>query len=394
MVKIGFFGVKRGKTYFDILKKEEERAKIVAVCDSDPEVKKKFLVTPVFDDFDSFLEYGKEQGMNAVFLANFFNQHTPYAIRCMEAGMDVISECTASSTMKECVELVRAVERTGRKYMLAENYPFMASKLEMARIVEGDTLGTLLYAEGEYNHTGDIDELKRLTPSKYHWRAWMPRTYYLTHALGPIMYMTKSEPKYISGRCATSGLLEEIKDFRPNSDGVGMMFCEMDNGMIARFTGCTAMASDYGRYRICGDKGSTESGEYINNMVRVLYHGFTTPESAPQSQMYKADFSRYGEKGKLAAASGHGGSDYWVVQQMLDYFENGTLPYFDVYRATMMSATAILGWRSAMNHGENLRIPDFRNDADRLLYENDADTPFPDENGNGATIPCATRMLK
>ncbi|MCQ2427678.1 MAG: Gfo/Idh/MocA family oxidoreductase [Clostridia bacterium] len=393
MIKIGFFGAKRGKTYIDLIGKFADEAEITAICEADEAVRAKFTDIPCFDNFDAFLSYGKDQGMNAVFLANFFNEHTPYAIRCMEAGMDIISECTAASTMKECVELVRAVERTGRKYMLAENYPFMASKLEMKRIVNEGSLGSLLYAEGEYNHTGDIAELKKLTPTKYHWRAWMPRTYYLTHALGPIMHMTGSYPKYVSGRCASSALLEEIKDFRPNTDGVGMMFCEMDNGMIARFTGCTAMASDYGRYRICGDRGSVEFGEYLNNMVRVLYHSFTTPEGAPQSSLYKPDFSRYGADGKAAANAGHGGSDYWVIRHMINYFAHDIAPFFDVYVATMMSATAILGWKSAMNHGENLEVPDFRREEDRLRWENDADTPFPDSEGNGATIPCATRLL-
>ena len=59
-----------------------------------------------------------------------------------------------------------------------------------------------------------------------------------------------------------------------------------------------------------------------------------------------------------------------------------------------MSATAILGWRSCLNHGENYRIPDFRNEEERRAVEKDDLTPFPDETGGGATLPPSTHYGK
>ena len=396
MIKIGVFGAWRGGSYISIMSKEKDDIEIVAICDKD-EGKlasyKDFPAEALFTDFDKFLAYGKSKGMNAIFLCNFFNEHARYAIRCMEEGLDVISECTAAPTLKECVDLVRCVERTGRKYMLAENYPFMTSNLVMENVINGGTLGTILYAEGEYNHSASTPDLRVLTPFKYHWRAWMPRTYYVTHAMGPLMYMTKSMPKYVSGRAASSDLLYQIKDFRPNSDGVGMMFCEMDNGMIARFTGCTAMASDYSRYRICGDRGSVEWGGACGEKVRLLYESYTKPEGVEETcRMLEPDLSELGEKFEKAKQAGHGGGDYWIVQHMIEYFRDGIEPFFNVYRGVAMSATAILGWRSALSHGENFKIPDFSKEEERCIYENDTANPFPDAEGRGVTIPCATRQ--
>ena len=197
-IKLGMFGAWRGSSYVELISAEDPSVvQIIAVCDKQAKQLdnvKGLENARLFSDFDEFLSYGKQAGMNAVFLANYFHQHAPYAIKCMEAGMDVVSECTSASTLKECVELVRCVERTGRKYMIAENYPFMTLNLEMKRIIDGGTLGTFLYAEGEYNHSGTIETMKYLTPYKYHWRAWMPRTYYVTHAMGPLMYMTDCMP--------------------------------------------------------------------------------------------------------------------------------------------------------------------------------------------------------
>ena len=397
-IRVGVFGAWRGNSYIKLMM-EEERIELVAICDKNihtQEKKNDFKDIALFEDFDEFLEYGKKNGMNAVFLANYFHQHAPYAIKAMEAGMDVVSECTAAGTLKECVELVEAVERTGRKYMIAENYPFMTKNLKMNQIIETGALGRLVYAEGEYNHSGNNDELKNLTPGPWHWRAWMPRTYYVTHAMGPLMYMTKTMPKYVSARAAHSDLLYELKDWRHNYDALGMMFCEMDNGMVARFTGCTAMASDYSRYRICGDIAGVEDGDNIaDGAVRMFYFQHTKPADWEENvKLFPADLKEFGEKGIRAEKAGHGGGDYWVVQHMIDYFADGIEPFFNVYRAVAMSATGILGWRSCLNHGENYKVPDFTNIEERNAVRNDDLTPFPDENGNGITLPCALPFEK
>ncbi len=399
-VRLGMFGAWRGSAYLrEIASRDRDEIRIVAVCDKQADKLERaqgLEDARLFPDFDSFLEYGRSVGMNAVFLANYFHQHAPFAIRAMEAGMDVVSECTAAATLKECVELVRCVERTGRKYMLAENYPFSTRNMEMKRIVEGGTLGSLLYAEGEYNHSGTLEDLRELTPFRYHWRAWMPRTYYVTHAMGPLMYLTGSMPKYVSARAAHSALLEEIRAFRPNDDGMARMFCEMDNGMTASFTGCTAQASDYSRYRLVGDRGSVELG-YADHAdeVRLFYEEYTKPAGVTERDVYlKPDLDYWGEAAKEALNHGHGGGDYWIVQNLVDYFARGKVPFFDVYKGVAMSATAILGWRSCLNHGENFRIPDFSREEERRLVESDDLTPFPDENGAGATLPPSTRYGK
>ena len=392
-IKIGMFGAWRGNSYIrSIAHRDPDEIRLVAICDKQAD--KLARVEGVegvefFPDFDSFLEYGLKTGMNAVFLANYFHQHAEYAIRAMEAGMDVVSECTSAATLKGCVDLVRCVERTGRKYIIAENYPFSTKNLEMKRIADSGALGTFLYAEGEYNHSGPIEMLQELTPYKYHWRAWMPRTYYVTHAMGPLMYITNSMPKYVSARAAHSNLLEKIRDFRPNDDGIGRMFCEMDNGMIASFTGCTAMASR-SRYRICGDIASIEWNGYgdTQGKVRLFYEDYTKPESVAECENYlEPDLDYWGEKAKEAINAGHGGGDFWIVQNLVDCFANGKPAFFDVYKGVAMSATGILGWRSALNHGENFKIPDFSKEEERKLVENDDLTPFPNDQGEGATLP-------
>lgn len=94
---------------------------------------------------------------------------------------------------------------------------------------------------------------------------------------------------------------------------------------------------------------------------------------------------------ELAEKAGHGGGDFWVVYYFIEALKNGTTPYFDVYKSVAMSAVGILGWRSCLENGKEYVIPDFKNEEERALYENDDLSPFPDENGI-ASLPCSIKF--
>ena len=387
-IKIGVFGCWRGQAHMDTIG-AIDGFELVAVADKDdnrlnearnhcnPD-KVQFLHT-----FDELLDTGIE----AVVLCDYFTTHAEHAIKAMERGVAVLSECTAAHTLKGCVELCRAVERTGGRYMLGENYPFSKSNTELARLARSGILGKITYGEGEYNHSGPADFLKSLTPEKYHWRAWLARTYYSTHALGPLMYMGQSMPKYITAHAVHSDVLEQIADVRHNDDALGMMCCEMDDGSLFRFTGCTAMASNSG-YRIVGERGSAETGRFLGEKIGLHFNHWEVPEGEECDRTYDPEWPSNAE---LADRTGHGGGDFWVMYDFLQYLRGEEDVFFDVYRACAMSACGILGWRSCLEHGKMYKIPDFRNEEERKLIENDDLSPFPDENGNGATLPASLR---
>lgn len=386
-IKFGIFGLWRGGSFLPIIR-QVPGCRVTAVCEKNEETLKwnekeiRERNIRVCSDFDELLD----SGIDAVFLCNYFHQHAPYAVRAFEKGVAVISECTAASTLKECAELCDAYEKYGGKYMLAENYPYTAARLEMEKRCQDGTFGKILYAEGEYNHSGSRDMLKDLTPGPNHWRAHLARTYYCTHALGPLMYSTKQVPVQVSAYAVSSPELKKLDDFRHNTDGIGMLNCLTDGGALFRFTGCTAMASPSGGYRICGDRGGIETGRSLGDQVQLFYHSWLAPEGVPSNQIYTPDFP---EEYRDAVNAGHGGGDYVEVCKFADYLRTGELPFFDVYKACAMSACGILGWRSCLEKGKPYAIPDFRDKAQRDAVRSDDLTPFPDEDGK-ATLPCRT----
>ena len=117
-LRIGILGMGRGIDLAENLSLLDD-CEIVAFCENNAQRAAAGLENfgrevPVFEDFDTFLE----QELDAVVLANYFHEHTPYAIKCFEKNIHVLSECISNGTMAEGVELLRAYEKSDSIYML------------------------------------------------------------------------------------------------------------------------------------------------------------------------------------------------------------------------------------------------------------------------------------
>ena len=116
-IKIGVLGGFRGASMIKYAN-VAQNAELVAVCDKLPEVLKRNKEVygedgiAYYDNFEDFIKHD----MDAVVLANYANEHAPFAIRCMKEGKHVFSEVLPVQTMKEAVELIECVEETGMIY--------------------------------------------------------------------------------------------------------------------------------------------------------------------------------------------------------------------------------------------------------------------------------------
>ena len=387
-VKIGIFGLGRGGSFYNTIM--VNNGEIVAVCDKSEEklaeAKEKIgRDVATYTDFDEFINH---EGMEAVFLCNYFHEHAPYAIKALEKNIHVLSECTSNGTMAEGVALVRAAEKSKAIYMLSENYPYMVFNQEMHKVCRSGNLGKVLFAEGEYNHPfdviGDNKDFKGLHPHGKHWRQLLPRTYYITHSLAPLMYITGAFPRRVTAMACYMARPED--DFYGDTllpDRAAVIMTLNDDESVFRVTGCASFGGHENSYRICGSKGQIENirgGKEIN----VLYNGWETPEGQERKQRYTPEFE--GEDRELIEKTGHGGGDYFVIKEFFNCIREGKKHMFDEYFATTMASVAILGHRSLLEKGVPYDIPDFRKEEDRVKYENDHITPFYGSDGSEPTI--------
>lgn len=392
-LKIGVFGVGRGMDIAENFKLLN--CDIVAVCDFHDERREGAKAklddgVAIYKDFDSFIEHD----MDAVILANYFHEHAPYAIKCFEKGIHVFSECISNGTMAEGIELIRAFEKSNSIYMLAENYPQMKFNREMKRVCDTGTLGKILFAEGEYNHPGDPKDAvfrKRFNYFEKHWRNYLPRTYYHTHSLGPIMRATGATPKTVT---AFASYMPNTGDETPNAsycgDRVAVMMTHNDDGSIFRFTGNATFGGHNNTYRICGTQGQIENVRGLGEQVMLRYNEWQLPEGAEENKLYDPEWNDKDED--LIKTSGHGGADYLTARIFVECIRDNKQPEhpFDIYSAVNMSSVGILAHRSSLEGGKPYAIPDFRNEEDCKLYENDRISPFYGSDGSEPTIPCCT----
>ena len=390
-IKIGVFGAGRGIDIAENFMYQD--CEIVALCDFNEKrrnagLERLALDIPAFSDFDEFAE----QEMDAVILANYFHEHTPYAVKCFEKGIHVFSECISNGTMAQGVELIRAFEKSNSIYMLAENYPQMIFNREMKRVCDGGTLGKVLYAEGEYNHPfrpDDIEFNKGYVYFPEHWRNYLPRAYYLTHSLAPLMWSTGATPVKVNATAVFSPIVETATA-RQVGDRAAIITTQNDDGSVYKVSGCAAFGAHHNAYRICGENGQIENVRGMGDKVMLRYSDWAIPEGMEEVNLYEPAWNDKDED--IINSSGHGGGDYIVSRMFLDCIREGRQPEhpYDIYSAVTMASVAILAHRSILNGGAVYEIPDFSKEECRKEYENDNQTPFFGTDGSQPNIPCCS----
>lgn len=392
-IKIGVFGAGRGRSYMS-LSRDPLNMDLVAVCEKKEDLMEWALKgRPDIARYTDFDEFIKHPDMEAVFLANYFHEHAPYAIKAIKAGKHVYSECAAIGTLKEGVELCEAVEASDKVYMFGENHPFTKFGLEMKKLYDADEIGEVMYAEGEYNHptTGKPPTSWPLSDGPMHWRIWSASTYYCTHGMGPLMYVTGQYPTEVNARSIllgsdsdpvnkgtiTTGFNRKgLKD-----SGGSVMMVQMSNGSVFRVFG-TGIPGHSIYYRFHGTKGAMECtrgpGYFGPGGLRVWHEPLHLRRSDVEEKIYFPEWPAYADAVQNA---GHAGGDFWAAYFFADSIRNGTKPVFDVYDGCAMSAVGICGWQSALNEGNTMKIPNFRDKEDREKYRSNNLSPFPNHPG-------------
>ncbi len=374
LIRVGVVGLGRGQSFMNAAT-ELVGMKLVALCDTWAEklaeVGKKHNVA-TYTDYDKFLEHD----MDAVVLANFFHEHAPFAIKALAAGKHVMSETSACKTIGEGVALCRAVEKSGKTYMFAENYPFSSANQELRRLYQTGEIGQVRYAEGEYNHSIDEPGRLGLSPGYAHWRNWLPSTYYCTHALAPLMYMTDTMPVSVN----SLSIVEEPMQ-SPNTTRIGdmgsLILARMDNGAVFRIFGLMLSSEHSVKYTLHGEKGliATAEPNHWSN-VRIYHEKWLLGAGKPNHVSYAPAWPEHAD---LAAKAGHGGGDFWTNFHFSNAIRSGKAPYLDVYRGVAMSSVGILAWKSALQEGTPFAVPDFKSEKARASHENDDWSPFPED---------------
>ena len=113
-VRIGVLGAYRGTSMINYCKRADH-AEVVAICDKNPEAldaqraAADGLDIAFYDNFEDFIKHD----MDAVVLANYANEHAPFAIKCLKAGKHVYSEKPLAADLEEGKALLALAKEKG-----------------------------------------------------------------------------------------------------------------------------------------------------------------------------------------------------------------------------------------------------------------------------------------
>lgn len=392
-IKVGIFGAGRGLDLAQYFKKLG--CEIVAICDFnksrlDLDQIESEHNAKTYMDFDEFINHG----FDVVVLANFFHEHSKYAIKCFKKNIHVLCECLSNVTMAEGVELLSEFKNSKSIYMLAENYPQLIYNREIKKVCDSGTLGDFVYAEGEYNHpisAYDKFYMKNYNYHPTHWRNYLPRTYYLTHSLGPIMNATGATPKKVTAFPVFMPADKDEPNFSYVGDIASFIMTQNDDGSVFKFSASTNYGAYNSSYRIIGKKGQIENLRGMDDKIMLRYNPWDVPEGQQEINCYSAEWNDPDEE-ELKKGVGHSGADYLTVRYFLDCVKARKQPEFpfDIVSAVNMASVAILAHRSVLNGSIPFEIPDLTKEQDIKKYKDDNLSPFWQDN-NPPTVPCCSR---
>ena len=377
-LKIAFLGTgPRGESLIHTYKLHD-KLEFVSLCDSQHGCAQRVAANCFPDQsvkiYGSYEELLKGPAFDLLFIAIDPDAQVDYAVDAMNRGIHVMTEVPAAFSIKQCRALVDAVEKTGAKYQLAEQTRYWHFIRQFREMADGGEFGKIVYAEGHYHHYlpayDDFVELgtgrhigsddpclyanPELRPS---WRGRCLRNpiFYLPHTLSPLLSVTGGRITKVA--CfGTRPLSYVAKGFGYRD----MQHAIMYNCDDILFSVRASFSMPHGDnnltgthwYQVKGTKASVETPRSTIDGGKKWTVDGDWSEMPMQTEDTQAD--------DHIRNSGHGGSDFYPIDAMVNAILNDETPQMDVYKAVETAAPAILAAESCEKGGIMIEVPDFR----------------------------------
>jgi predicted dehydrogenase len=352
-VRCGVAGLGRGKLFVSILEKIPG-CRVVAVCDPNPVVLGEFGRYKRCTDYDELLD----TGLDLVAVISPGPEHAAQSVKALGRGAHVLCETPCVYSVAEAEAVIRAVRRSGRKYMLAENYIWMGWFETLRQWHREGRFGTIIYAEGDYTH--DCRDIMLLDDGKYiayrererhpkrakSWRAThLPPLSYSSHTLGPLLTL-------MGDRAVESTALSAGGRTTPDLGTVDLEvgILKTAGGAAIRLTNGFTVAHPMAlHYKIVGTRGSA----VVTSMDSCTIFHYSDADAGGSSAWQSLPV-KFGPRadGKDSAAA--------MTEEFVGAIVRGTPAPIDEYQSMDMVVPGVLAHESAMAGGRTLAVPDFR----------------------------------
>jgi len=380
-------GANRGQTFIEAAKRQAGQVELVALCDTNPDALLKWQNEDGIRCYHDYQQLLDDENVDVVCIATPVPLHARQAILALESGKHVLSEVTAAYTMDECWDLVEAVERTKKTYMMAENYCYMRENLLLQNMVEQGVFGDITYASGAYLH--DCRELLWNENEELTWRGDLRGKYYgntyPTHSLGPVsrwLGIGKTDRYKTTATWGTRSLA--IPDFaarnfphRPeyfapgafpgNDNAITMLKTEKGIVVEIRVDWASPRPHNMARHELQGTRASYTTQEpgresliWIEGRSETNSKGVAGKWEAVSNYYQEFEHPLWREHLLDAEKAGHGGGDFFVLREFAAAIREERAPMIDVYDAVTWSCITPLSMKSIDENNGAVEVPDFK----------------------------------
>jgi len=357
-LRCGVAGLGRGRLFVDIFDRLPG-CEVVAVCDSNPKALAPYPHLSGWTDFGEFLE----AGLDVVAVITPGPCHAEQSIRAMEAGAHVLCETPCVYSLAEARSVLSTARRTGRRYMLAEDYLWMGWVEGVKARVDAGDLGEIVYAEGDYTH--DCRDIMLATPDGFipyarrdehphavkTWRAThLPPILYCSHTLAPLLHLMQD--RVVSAVGVATGT-HTAPDLGTIDLEAGLFRTE--KGAVIRLTNGFTVACPFSlSYNLIGTAGSIKAANYGRFQARWYSDRAVPPMTGWEDLPTPADWTQRRDGAPHVEA---------MVREFLQCIADDAPSPLDACRSMEFVLPGILAHESAMHGGVKLDMPDLRREA-------------------------------
>lgn len=288
-----------------------------------------------------------DSDVEAVIVATNVSTHCDISIDCLNAGKHVLCEIPNITSVEEAKKLYNAVKANpDQKFMVAENCCYWAFVHAWKKMYDDGLLGDIVYAESDYLHAH-----KEVVPNgEITWRSYMPSITYMTHNLGPLLYILGDTCDEVSGYISGINPIEDIHPAPP--DGVAMIKTKKGT-LIKIYIGFGVHHQYAHNFAIYGSKGSLENQRgkgFEDNNTLASFESIPYIHNEIEIPI-RAGFPH-------ASAEGHGGADPKMMEAFVDCILKDEKPPLDIEFGINIALPGIFADISSKHGGKVFKMPD------------------------------------
>jgi len=333
-IGIGIIGVgRRGIAHLRIFS-QIKRAKVIGVFDLNLDRARTVAKEWNVRVYSSYEEMLRDADIDSIVIATPDFTHAELTLRALEAEKNVLCEIPMAYTYEEVVRIVRAVEKSGKIYLLGQEVRYWPIFKKIKELIEEEFFGDVFYVETEYLH--NIEDLIKETP-------WRRRQTTMLgggpHAVDILQWMLGdlTEVFAYSTKTIKSQLIEDFT----------VALFKSKRGIIGRVVVAYGIKRPYSlSIRIYGTKGSFEQDTY--------------PWSYKSGIIFKEPNFNRGKKliveEETVPIRVHGAADYLQALNFVYSILGFEKPLIDVYEAAKITNACIAALESSAKN-KPIKIP-------------------------------------